>query len=206
MAILDQIRSAFLTGIPPDLGRWSYLIIAILVFMEGPAVTLVAAAMAATGILRADLVFIAAAIGNFLADSTWYGIGYMGGRHGIVYRMGWFSRWRPQIETMETGVQAHGPRMYLMAKLSLGLLTVPTLLAAGLVRVAWWRLLAVSIFIEPIWTGMLVFAGYNLGAYLARFERDIQIAAVIGGVLLLAIVLGFYRRLFRRAMHIDSVV
>ena len=44
MAILDQIRSAFLTGIPPDLGRWSYLIIAILVFMEGPAVTLVAGA------------------------------------------------------------------------------------------------------------------------------------------------------------------
>ncbi|MBK8797177.1 MAG: hypothetical protein IPM07_12895 [Anaerolineales bacterium] len=78
MAILDQIRIALLTGTPPDLGHWSYLIIAILVFIEGPAVTLVAAAMAATGILRVDLVFVAAAIGNFLADSTWYGIGYMG--------------------------------------------------------------------------------------------------------------------------------
>ncbi|MCB9114590.1 MAG: VTT domain-containing protein [Caldilinea sp.] len=206
MEVLEQIWTAIRTGTPPDLGVWSYVFITILVFLEGPSVTLVAGAMAASGILRVDLVFVAAAIGNFLADYWWYSLGYFGGSRGFIYRFHWFQRRREQIEKLEAGMHEHGVRMYLMAKVSLGLLTIPTLLSAGLARVPWYRLVVVSLIVEPIWTGFLVFAGYNLGQYLTQFERGIQIIALIGGIILLLVFIWFYRRMFRRITHMDNAI
>jgi len=206
MEVLEQIWTAIRTGTPPDLGHWSYVIITILVFLEGPSMTLLAGAMAASGILRVDLVFIAAAIGNFLADYWWYSLGYFGGSRGFIYRFHWFQRRREQIEKLEVGMHEHGVRMYLMAKVSLGMLTIPTLLSAGLARVAWYRLIVVSLIIEPLWTGLLVFAGYHLGHYLAQFERSIQIIALVGGIILLGVFIWFYRRMFRRITHMDNAI
>ncbi|MBK8051530.1 MAG: hypothetical protein IPK16_33255 [Anaerolineales bacterium] len=54
---------------------WSYLIIFLMVFIEGPVVTLIAGAMVGAGILRLDLAYAARAIGNFLADQFWYWLG-----------------------------------------------------------------------------------------------------------------------------------
>ena len=206
MEVLEQIWTAIRTGTPPDLGHWSYVIITILVFLEGPSMTLLAGAMAASGILRVDLVFIAAAIGNFLADYWWYSLGYFGGSRGFIYRFHWFQRRREQIEKLEAGMHEHGVRMYLMSKVSLGMLTIPTLLSAGLARVAWYRLIVVSLIIEPLWTGLLVFAGYHLGHYLAQFERSIQIIALVGGIILLGVFIWFYRRMFRRITHMDNAI
>lgn len=206
MEVLEQIWTAIRTGTPPDLGHWSYVIITILVFLEGPSMTLLAGAMAASGILRVDLAFIAAVIGNFLADYWWYSLGYFGGSRGFIYRFHWFQRRREQIEKLEAGMHEHGVRMYLMSKVSLGMLTIPTLLSAGLARVAWYRLIVVSLIIEPLWTGLLVFAGYHLGHYLAQFERSIQIIALVGGIILLGVFIWFYRRMFRRITHMDNAI
>jgi membrane protein DedA with SNARE-associated domain len=206
MNILEQIWHAIRTGSVPDLGYWTYLIIAILVAIEGPTVTLIAGAMAATGALKPELVFVAAAIGNFTADYFWYSVGFFGGHRDFLYRFGWFRRRQHLIEQLEAGMQEHGVRMYLMAKVSLGMLTIPTLISAGLARVRWYRLVLVSILVEPIWTGFLVLAGYNLGTYLARMERTVQIVALGGGVVLLLVFIAIYRRMFRRVTHMDNSI
>ncbi len=198
MEVLQSFWEAIRTGNLPDLGNWSYLLIALLVFIEGPSVTLVAGAMAATGILRAEWVVVAAAIGNFSADQFWYWLGRIGGNRGFLFRFRWLRRRKSDIEHLEEGMQEHGVKMYLMAKLSMGLLTIPTLLSAGLARVTWWRLAAVSIVVEPIWTSFLVFAGYRLGEHITRMERGLQIAAVVGGIVLLLLFLWWYRRMFAR--------
>ena len=90
MEVLQSIWDAIRTGTVPDLGYWSYVLITILVFLEGPSVTLVAGAMAATGFLDVKLVFVAAALGNFLADVWWYTLGYVGGHRGFLYRFRFF--------------------------------------------------------------------------------------------------------------------
>lgn len=205
MEVIQGFWEAIRTGTLPDLGNWSYVLIAVLVFMEGPSVTLVAGTMAATGILRADLVFLAAATGNFLADQFWYWLGRFGGQRGFLFRFGWFRNHKKEIEQLEAGVQDHGAKMYLMAKVSMGLLTIPTLVAGGLMRVAWWRLVLVSLLIEPIWSGFLVFAGYRLGEHITRMERGLQIAALIGGIVILLAFLWFYRRMFRRITQAKKV-
>lgn len=90
-----QITTALAHGSLPDLGAWSYVILVLLVFIEGPAATLVAATMAAAGILRADLVFLVSVFANFLADVFWYLIGYSVGQGGRVScRRGSSAVWR----------------------------------------------------------------------------------------------------------------
>ena len=56
----------------PELGVWSYVLLALLVATEGPVSTLLGAAAAAAGILDIRFVFLAAFLGNVLGDCLWY--------------------------------------------------------------------------------------------------------------------------------------
>ncbi|MEZ4673234.1 MAG: hypothetical protein R2932_03195 [Caldilineaceae bacterium] len=61
----------------PELGWWSYLLLAMLVATEGPVSTLLGAAAAATGVLDLRYVFLASFTGNVLGDCLWYSVGYV---------------------------------------------------------------------------------------------------------------------------------
>lgn len=199
--ILKQIWLAIQTGTLPDLGYWSYLILVLLVFVEGPAATLVAATMAATGILRPELVFLFSMLGNFLADVFWYLLGYMGGDRRVLLRIRWVRRRWSMVKRIQASLHGRAARMFLLTKLSMGLLTIPILVASGLARVPWYRLLAVSLVVEPIWNALLLFAGLRVGEYVAQFERGLQVAAVVGTVVVLLVLLFLYRRMFDRILH-----
>ncbi len=154
--------------------------------------------MAAAGILRLDLVIFFSMLGNFTADTFWYLLGYLGGQRRVLLRIRWVRvRWRT-IQRLEQEMHGRATRMFLLTKLSLGLLTIPVLIASGLARVAWYRLLIVSIVVEPLWAGLLAVAGYRLGDYLAQMERGLRFAAIIGTVLLVLLLILFYRRMFAR--------
>lgn len=196
--VWNQIAAALSAGTLPDLGAWSYVILVLLVFVEGPAATLVAATMAAAGILRADLVFLFSVIANFLADTFWYLIGFSANQGGRVLQFGWVRKRWHVVESMEGALHGRAAKMYLLTKLSMGLLTIPVLIASGLARVPWIKLLAVSIVVEPIWNGLLVLAGYRLGDSVAHMERGMRIGAIAGSVIVFVVLLVFYRRMFAR--------
>jgi membrane protein DedA with SNARE-associated domain len=203
--VWNQVVAAISSRTLPDLGAWSYLILVLLVFVEGPAATLVAATMAAAGILRADLVFLFSIAANFMADVFWYLIGYSAHRGGRVLRFAWLQRRWHMVESMEQALHGRAAKMYLVTKLSMGLLTIPVLIASGLGRVPWLRLLAVSLVVEPIWNGLLVLAGYRLGDSVAHMERGMRFAAIGGSVLIFVILLYFYRRMFSRLFNVVKV-
>jgi membrane protein DedA with SNARE-associated domain len=203
--VWNQVVEAISSRTLPDLGAWSYLILVLLVFVEGPAATLVAATMAAAGILRADLVFLFSVVANFMADVFWYLIGYSAHRGGRVLRFPWLQRRWHMVESMEQALHGRAAKMYLVTKLSMGLLTIPVLIASGLARVPWLRLLAVSLLVEPIWNGLLVLAGYRLGDSVAHMERGMRFAAIGGSVLIFVILLYFYRRMFSRLFNVVKV-
>ena len=168
-----------------SLGYWNYLIIAVLVALEGSATTLMAAALAGAGVLNPILVFFAAATGNFAADSGWYFLGYCGRFDTLKERIPFLKRFESHVDALSNTVHQHAVKFVVITKLTLGLATIPTLIAAGMARVSWLKLLPASIISEVIWTGALVMLGMYLGDYVSEINESMRLIALIGGVFML---------------------
>jgi membrane protein DedA with SNARE-associated domain len=179
--------SAFFSLLHP-LSVWAYFGIAVLVAVEGPIVTLLGAAAASGGYLHPGWVFVSAAAGNMAADNLWYLLGYLGKMEWLVKYGRWVGVQRNQIERLENGIQKHALKILFIAKLTLGFM-VPALIATGLVRIPWKRWIGVLALGEAIWTGTLVLAGFYLGQYLKRMEQGLQIVAIAGVVLFMALII-----------------
>lgn len=197
-SLWHETWGAIQSGQLPDLGFWSYVILMVLVFVEGPAATLVAATMAASGILRADLVFLLSMTANLLADVFWYLVGYFGGSRRILLRISFVRRRWFTIRRLQRDLRGQAARIYLLTKLSMGLLTIPLLIASGMARVPWYRLAMVSLVVEPLWNGLLVLAGLRLGEYVAQLEHGLQTLALVGTIVVFFVLLMLYRRIFAR--------
>ncbi len=169
------------------LTNWAYLLLVVLVAVEGPIATLVAAVAASAGYLNPLLVFAFAAAGNALADTVWYLLGYLGKTEWIVHHGRWLGIRPEHVQRWERDMHTHAGRILFIAKLTLGFM-VPMLVAAGLVRVPWRRWFGVLIIAETIWTGGLVLAGFYLGAHLQRLEQGLQWLALGGGLLFVILI------------------
>ena len=177
MELFEQIWTAIRTGTLPDLGAWSYLLLFFLVFLEGPVVTMMAGAMAGAGILRFDAVLLVAILANTIADYTWYLLGYFGGSRSILYRTRWMRRRRHLVQRLRASVRQEAVKLFVLTKLAVGVMSIPVLIAAGMSRVTWWRLFLVSLIVEPLWNGILIFAGYRLGDYIAQLDRGLRVVS-----------------------------
>jgi membrane protein DedA with SNARE-associated domain len=67
----------------------------------------------------------------------------------------------------------YAPRILLVAKITSGLV-IPSLVAAGLVRVPWKKWFPPVAIGEIIWTGSLVFIGYHAANLVKFVEKDVQ--------------------------------
>jgi membrane protein DedA with SNARE-associated domain len=186
--MIEQVHQFWLAlttgGLPEDFGLFSYVLIALLVAIEGPVVTVLAAALAGAGLLDPWGVAGAAALGNLMADSAWYWLGRLGQFERLTLYFPWLRRFGPQVAELEALVKRKGLPFLFVAKLVLWSVTIPTLVAAGMARVAWPRLLVVIAAAEIIWTGALVLLGEQLGAQLPEFQLWVQWLAVGGLVLM----------------------
>jgi membrane protein DedA with SNARE-associated domain len=173
---------------------WQYVLIFLGVVIEGPAVTLTAAALAGSGLLDPYVVFLSAGTGNVTGDLFWYLLGYLG---RIETLMAWFpmlTPLQPQIDRLKIAVAQRASRMLLIAKLAFGVASIPTLVAAGIARVPWPRVLLTQIVGEVIWSGALVLFGLFLGQYVSQLQKDIRIAAFITGLLFVFLAIWLIRR------------
>ncbi len=180
---LHNLLSAAQSGELPQLGNWTYLLITLLVMVEGPTATLLGSAAAAAGLMKPSLVFLAAAIGNLTADSLWYSVGYLG-------KMEWFLHFRrlglrpSLIEHLKQGMTKHATKILLIAKFTLSFM-IPTLVAAGLLRIPWRRWFPTLILADTLWTGLLVLLGYYSIESIKRVERGIEYAVLLVPILFL---------------------
>jgi membrane protein DedA with SNARE-associated domain len=163
---------AMKSGQLPHLGYWTYLILALLVAVEGPVATLLGAAAASAGLMRPILVLIAAAAGNLTADSLWYTLGYAG-------KIEWALRFgrrlgiqRESLERLEQGMHDHAAKILFLAKLTVSFM-IPSLIAAGLVKIPWRRWFPALFAGEMIWTGSLVLIGYYATEAIKRVEQGV---------------------------------
>lgn len=185
MQIIDPI-SQFLNAINIDhlasLGAWSYFLLAFLVALEGPIVTLLGAGAASVGLMHPGLVFAAAATGNLTSDTLWYYLGYIGKiewvkkigqRLGISFK---------NIDRLENMLQAHAPIILFFSKLTVSPM-IPALIATGLIRYPWKRWFPFVFAGEMIWTGSLVLIGFFGIQAVSKVKLGLEHVIVIGSII-----------------------
>lgn len=194
MNIFHEFITAVANGtIVTHLGYISYILIFSLVIIEGPVVTLGAAALAGAGRLNPWGVFVAACAGNLTSDSLWYMIGYTGHLDFIRKRLPGFTRFDRQIRAVEKRLRKDGIKILIISKLSFGLMAIPVLIGAGISRVSWWRTLGAASICQIVWGGSLVLAGYYLGGSVVRHRLGLEAGIFFGGLFVFAVVMALYR-------------
>lgn len=181
MQALVEFLRTFLTqlqqGQLPELGYWNYLVLAILIVLQGPIVTLLAGAAASAGLFKPELVFAAAVAANLTADVVWYSVGYSGRLDRILQHDRIFGINRGHIDKIQLSVERHAAKMLLLAKISAGF-AVPALIAAGVLRIPWRKWFPIVFLGEVIWTGTLLLIGYFATETIKQVEQGIELLAI----------------------------
>ena len=194
---IQSLVTALRSGALPELGSWTYVVLGLLVLVEGPLATLLGAAAASAGLMRPWGVFAAAAIGNLSADTLWYSLGYMGKTKWIRQFGQRFGVRESLLQHLEAQMIKHATRVLLLAKLTLSFV-IPSLIAAGLLRIPMKRWFPVLLLAETLWTGSLVLIGYYTTEAIKRVEQWVEYAALGVSVFFVLFVILEGRRLIRQ--------
>ncbi len=196
-AFIHQYWLAIQTGQPLDGHVWVYLILFVMVMLEGPVSILLAAGAASAGFLHPLPVLAAAILGNVTADMLWYTLGYHGRIDWLLRRRGRFGVDPQKLERFKRVINRHVVKLLFFAKAT-DVIIVPVLIATGAARVGWRRCLPV-IFATNLLTNLVVVVlGYFLASNLLKVQQGMRYAgfAIFFAFLLLA---GFFlRRLLGR--------
>ncbi len=197
LQVIHNLIMALRSGQLPELGFWTYIILALLVLMEGPIATLLGAAAASAGLMRPLGVFAAAAIGNLTADTLWYSLGYMGRTNWIQSFGRRFGVNERLLHHLEQQMIAHATRVLFLAKLTLSFV-IPSLIAAGLLRIPWKRWFPSLIVAETLWTGSLVLIGFYTTEAIKRVQQWVEYVALGVSVIFVVVVILEGRRLIKQ--------
>lgn len=197
LQLIHDLVMTLRSGHVPQLGFWTYIILGLFVLVEGPIATLFGAAAASAGLMRPWGVFAAAAIGNLSADTLWYTLGYLGKTKWISQFGKRFGLRESLIKHLEQQMIAHATRVLFLAKLTLSFV-IPSLIAAGLLRIPWRRWFPALIAAETLWTGSLVLIGFYTTEAIKRVEQWVEYTALGASLLFVAFVILEGRRLIRQ--------
>ncbi len=207
--LLNTFWTLLQQGQLPEVGRWNYLLLAVLVAVEGPIATLLGAAAASAGLMRAPAVLASAALGNMTADALWYLLGYHG-KLETAMRLGRFvGLHNRHMDRLTAAMQKHGVKILFFAKLTAGFM-IPALIGAGLARLPWKRWFPVLFLGEMVWTGTLVVIGYYTTEAIKVVSHDVTYLVLGFSIVFLAVVFYEARRIlmhtedFSEAIHEDE--
>jgi membrane protein DedA with SNARE-associated domain len=158
----------------PELGPLNYVLLSLLIVVQGPVATLLGGAAAATGLLRPSLVLVSGVVGNLTADVLWYWAGTKGKIEWVLRYFKWLGVRHDHIERLQQSLRRYAPKILLLAKLSAGF-AVPALIAAGMSRIRWRRWFPVVFLGETLWTGGLVLLGYFAAEAIRHLEQGVHV-------------------------------
>jgi membrane protein DedA with SNARE-associated domain len=196
MELIDQLKQ-FLSTINviqlTSWGLWSYLLLALLVAIEGPIATLLGAAAASIGLMHPGFVFVAASTGNLTSDTLWYTLGYLG-------KIEWIKRFgqrlrisMEKLERLEKMLHDHAPIILFFSKLTVSPM-IPALIATGLIKYPWRRWFPYVFAGEMIWTGSLVLIGFFGVQAIKKVQLGIEHVILAGSIIFIVFILWLGRR------------
>lgn len=201
--LLHNLVISLRNGQLPELGAWTYVLLAALVAVEGPVATVLGAVAASAGLMRPIPVFIAASSGNLVADSLWYGLGYAGKIEWVLRfgrRMGIDQR---HLEHLEHNLLKHTVKVLFLAKLTVSFV-IPTLIAAGLVKAPWRKWFPPVFVGEMIWTSSLMLVGYYATEAIKRVQQGMEYIVLFGAACFLVFLLWMGRRITKKQAEEDE--
>jgi membrane protein DedA with SNARE-associated domain len=199
MGFIEQVRQFLAIDVSQiaSLGAFSYLLLALLVAVEGPIATLLGAAGASLGFLNPALVFFAAAAGNLTSDTIWYYLGYIG-KIEWVYRFGKrLGVSEHKLIELEDILCTHAPKVLFFSKLTVSPM-IPALIATGLIKYPWRRWFPSVFAGEMIWTGSLVLIGYFGVQVIKKVELGLQHFILAASVVFIIFIIWLGRRLLTK--------
>ena len=204
---IKSLLADFQTGVYPDLGIWSYILLGLLVATEGPLSTLIGATAAAAGLLDWRFVLLATIIGNVVGDCVWYTAGYFGRMQWLYDHGRWFGMRPHHVARLEREMQTHARKLIIFAKIAYGLI-VPTLVAAGMARVPWRKWFPVVFVVETLWSILLVWIGFHTTAFIQDFEQTIHaigVGLLVAGGIFVAMRL-LRKRIDQQELALDPLI
>ncbi len=203
VGFVESLLISLRSGHIPEIGYWTYLILFVLVAIEGPISVLLGAAAASAGLMRPIPVFFTAAAGNLTADSLWYLLGYMGKTEWMYH----FGRWlgiRPSlIEHLKHNMIKHATRVMFLAKITVSFV-IPALITAGLLRVPYKRWFPYFVVAEVLWTGTLVFIGFYTTESLKRVQQGFEYVGLGVSIAFVIVMFMLGRRLLKSLEKEDT--
>jgi len=168
------------------LGSWNYVFLFVFVIIQGPLVKLLSGAVVSTTNLNLYLVIIVSIFASMTADIGWY---YLG-RLGKIPNRNAKNTQRKQIaHLLQNAMHEHYFKVLVLGKISLGL-AIPSMVAAGVVRISWRKWLPAVFVGEFLYTILLILTGYFAAESLNHANQTIRIIGLsITGLFLLFLVI-----------------
>lgn len=167
-----------------------YPLMLLIMIVEGPVATLLAAFAASLGFFNVYIVLILSMLGDIIGDIILYSLGYFGGAKTLE-KAEKILKIKPElILKIEKLFNDHGKKTIFAVKSTTGLCWI-TFIAAGSVRMKFKEFILGSFFGGIIWSGFLVIMGYFFGYAFEQINDYIKYA----GLIIFAVVAIFYTAL-----------
>ena len=200
--MIAEITQQLLNGLSANL--WIYVLLTLLVMVEGPITILLASTAASSGFLDPLPVFVAASIGNLFGDILWYLLGRSGNFEWAL-KLKFLKLDRQRIDFLRQSISQHAVKILLIAKLTNGMM-VPTLIATGLARVRMRRWFP-FIFVANIFTtGAFVSLGYYTAVNLSKFDHWLRFVALGVSLIFIILVSIWVQRSFARRFSVEKLL
>jgi len=181
--------------------QYKYPALVVLSFFEGPYAMMVSGFLIKLGIMTLVPAFIALSIGDLLADTVWYYVGYFFGNK-FAHRFGkFFDISAESIENAKELFSRHRKKILLGSKMTAGFgLSLATLITAGIVRAPFGEYLLLNFFGQFVWTAVMLSVGYFFGNLYLVIDSVLGKIFIVGiAILSLYLILRLARRLGRQA-------
>lgn len=183
---------------------WIYILVTLMVMLEGPLSILIASTAASSGFLYPLPVFAAASLGNLLGDILWYLLGRSG-------KIEWALKLRflrldvERIHFLKQSIARHAVKILLIAKLTNGMI-VPTLIATGLARVPLRRWFPFIFVANLFTTGAFVGLGYYTALNLQHVDHWLRYVAIAFSIIIFLFIALWIQRSFARRFSVEQLL
>jgi membrane protein DedA with SNARE-associated domain len=174
---------------------WGYPIMLVLMILEGPIVTIIAAFMASLGYFNVFFVLGLSVAGDVIGDIILYYIGYFGGQKILPKVERFLKISQPTVERLKQKFQENSGRIIFYVKSTTGLSYI-TFITAGTLKIRISKFITFSILGGLVWSSFLVIMGYFFGYAADKISVYIKYAGAmtISAAVIFFIGLTLYKR------------
>ena len=140
-----------------------YLIAFLLIFIEGPIITVIAGFLTSLDYFNFILILLIAISADFLADVMYYCIGRWGGRTVLKKLEKWTKFKDEQVERLESAFQNHAGKTLVIGKFT-NFIGAAILVIAGIARVPFYKFVFYNLTTTVFKSFLLLCLGYFFGA------------------------------------------